>query len=157
MKKLFNLMLIVAIGSAILLSGTGCASYMVYKESRSQVAMRKALITNNQQAIKSLQLGGDASGSGIAVTWMEAISERPWLQLGAGGVDALVAWGAYEGVKAIDGSNGSNSEDSKGNKANNNTSGENTTIVQGDGNTVTVSGSGGSGSGQEGQLPSVQP
>lgn len=159
MKKLINLMIVVVVGAAMLFSSTGCASYMVYKESSKQVAMRKALITNNQEAIKALQLGGDTSASGIAVGWMEAIAERPWLQLGAGGVDALVAWGAYEGVKSIDGgSGGSDTSKSGGRESNNNTSGENTTIIQGDGNTVTVSGSGGpAGSGTVGQLPTVQP
>jgi hypothetical protein len=121
---------------------TGCASYMVYKESHKQVAMRKALITNNQQAIKSLQLGGDASAAGIPVSFSEALVERPWLQTGAAGVDALIGYGVYEGVRAIDAS--SNDSDSKhGNNANNNQSGENTTIVQGNGNTVNVGGSGG--------------
>lgn len=131
------MLLVSVVALAMILGNTGCASYMVYKESSRQVAMRKALITNNQSAIKALQLNGDVSSSGISVSFMEAIGERPWLQVGALGVDGLIAWGAYEGIKAIDESSGGDSEDG-GNDANQNAAGENTVVVQGDGNNVNV-------------------
>lgn len=139
MNKLMSAVMVVLVACAMVMN-TGCASYMVYKESKQQVAMRKALITNNQGAIKSLQLGGEPVVSGISVTFGEAISERPWLQAGAAGVDALVAWGAYEGVRAINGDadDDDDEESNRGGEANNNSAGENVVITQGNGNTVTV-------------------
>lgn len=139
MKRTISVLLMVVMAVAMMFN-TGCASYMVYKESAKQVAVRKALITNNQAAIRSLQLGGEPQANGIGVTVMEAISERPGLQTGAAVVDGLVLWGGYEGVRAINGDSNDSSNNDKldGPRANNNSSGENTTIVQGNGNTVTV-------------------
>lgn len=138
MKKIISLALVIVMALVLAIPNMGCASYMVMKESGKQVAMKKALMSNNQMAMKSLQLGSTADAAGVPVSWLEALSERPWMQAGAAGIDALVGWGAYQGVKAID---SSNSGSGSGTTANQNSSGQNTTIIQGNGNNVTVSGS----------------
>lgn len=78
-----------------------------------------------------------------APSFTQTLKERAVLQTAAAVIDAAVGYGAYQGIKAIDGSSDNSGDDesthnTKTTTANNNSSGENTTIVQGDGNTVTI-------------------
>lgn len=138
-----KLIVLAAMIAAVSLSGTGCASYMVYRGSAEQVAMRKAVATNNERAMRDINAGSDPSLAGIKVTWSEAISERPVLQFGAAIADAGLGYLGYKGIESVSDSNDDEDNNGGAPDANGNASGENTTIIQGDGNTVTVSGSGG--------------
>jgi hypothetical protein len=101
MKKRFVATVSILLVSAMLIM-QGCVSQRVLEGSERRVAMRKAQITNNQPAIKALKLGEDTVGLGIDVTNLEALKERPFLQIGAALADALIAWGTYEGIKALE-------------------------------------------------------
>ena len=118
----------------IAFSSSGCFSSMVYKDSRRKVALRKAIITNNQQAINAIKLGDDGVGIGINVLNMEALREQPFKQLGAAVLDALMVWGGYEGIKSLtsEGDNGDNGSSQESGRD------SNQVTVNGDGNDVHV-------------------
>ena len=117
---------------AIMLVANGCASYMVYKGSVKQVAMRKALASGDEAAIKAVYLGSDGVGIGVDVANMEALSERPWLQIGAAVLDAISLYASYEGIKSLEDDGDTIIEDDTPS----NSSGGDTIIINGDGNTV---------------------
>jgi len=110
---------------------SGCASYAVYKGSEKQVATKKALASGDEAAIRAVQLG-DGVGVGIDVSNIEALTERPWLQLGAAVLDAVSLYAANEGIKALNDDGDTIVEDNTPSNA----SGGDTIIVTGDGNTV---------------------
>lgn len=113
----------------ILTMMSGCLSSMVYNDSKKKIYTRKAILSNNQRAIRAVQLGDGGVGIGIDVSNLEALSEQPWLQLGAAAGDAALIWGTYQGVKSIT-DNSSHNGDT--------TSGRDNVNVNGDGNTVNV-------------------
>lgn len=119
----------------LLVSMSGCLSNAVLNESKGKVALRKAIMTNNQTAIQAIRLGDNGAGVGINVLALEALKEQPLKQLGAAIGDALIIWGGYEGVRwAADeldggGSNGSNQESGRDN---------NNINISGDGNEVHI-------------------
>ena len=129
MNNYFKIVIICTI--AIMFSG--CASYMVYKNSEQKVAARKAFARGDQAAIKAIQLGNNGVGIGIDVSNWETLKEQPLLQLGAAILDAGMIYGGYKGVESLN-------EDSSDHGTTININGDknNTTIVNGDGNTTTV-------------------
>jgi len=50
-------------------------------------------------------MGGDGLGLGIDVSNIEALTERPWVQVLAAIIDLALMYGTYEGVKAVDPAN----------------------------------------------------
>jgi len=86
---------------AIMVFANGCMSYAVYKGSQRKVAERKALASGNEAAVKAIRLGDDGVGVGIDVTNLEALTERPWLQLGAALLDAAIVYGTKEAVDSL--------------------------------------------------------
>lgn len=116
---------------------SGCFSPAVYSQSKQKVALRKAIISNNQAAIQAIKLGDDGVGLGIDVTKLEALKEQPLKQAAAAIGDALLIWGGYEGVRwagdQIDngGSKSSSRSTTAGRDAND-------VIINGDGNTVDI-------------------
>ncbi len=117
----------------------GCVSGYVLKDSKQQIAMRKATIANNERAIKDMEAGKSYKDAGVEVGNWEAIKEQPLIQVGALIADALIIWGGAEGVQWIADQSG----DGDGERSTTqNASGRDTTIVEinGDGNTVNVSG-----------------
>ncbi|MFH0907183.1 MAG: hypothetical protein V1929_00270 [bacterium] len=68
----------------------GCASYLVMKSSEQEV-----------RAIKATQLDGGA-GIGIDISAVQALTEHPFLQLGAAVVDAGLIYGGYRVLDAAD-------------------------------------------------------
>jgi hypothetical protein len=153
MNKLMVWVSIVIITIAMV-SNCGCASYMVYKDSTAKVTMRKALVNNDITSIKHLKDGGEPSGTKIRSSFLEILMERPGLQLGALGVDGLLAYGAYEGIKAIDGGGEEKDGDQKFTMNNSQINGPVTIVgVKGDNNTTTTkinTGDGGEGTGEGG-------
>jgi len=113
---------------------SGCVSHSVLNESKEQVAIRKAILTNNESALHAIKMGSDHKAYGIVVTTWEAIQERPLIQTGAAIADGLIIWGGYEGVQWL------KEESSGGGKTLD--SGRDSTSIQisGDGNTVVVRG-----------------
>lgn len=131
MKRLMSIGLTVLLA----LSMTGCLSSMVYRDSEQKVALRKAVLSNNERAIQAIRLGDNGVGVGINVLALEAIKEQPIKQLGAAIGDALIIWGAYEGVTwAADEINGDNNESTKQDSGRD----SNQITVTGDGNDVHV-------------------
>ncbi len=112
--------------------GTSCVSSYVNKESAKTVAMRKALITNNEPVMKALRNGEDVSNTGISVSVLEAAKERPLLQLFALLADGGIGVAGYKGVKAIDDSSSNNDV-----PANSATNGDNIS-VNGDSNVINI-------------------
>jgi len=132
MKKLVSMMVMIS----VLVTISGCFSPMVYRESVNKVALRKAILANNQPAIQAIRLGDNGVGLGINVLSLEAITEQPLKQLGAALGDAALIWAGYEGVRyAGDQLNGSDSKDAPSNSSDN---GGHTTsvVVNGDNNNV---------------------
>lgn len=86
---------------ALSLQMGGCLSYMAMEHGRKQVALRKAVIKNDQAAIKAVQLGDNGVGVGIDVTNLEALKENPLLQLGAALGDAAMIYAGYKGVESL--------------------------------------------------------
>ena len=131
MKRLIALTVLL---SYVALAG-GCCSYMVMEGSKKRVALRKATIAGDQVAIKAIRLGSDGVGIGIDVTNLEALKERPLLQIGAAILDAGIVYGMYEGLAAID---DDNKDEDDGNGINidvQNSSDVDVNIVNGDNNT----------------------
>ena len=119
---------------------SGCASYLSYEASKKEILTRRAYASGNPEAIKAVR-SGDFVGIGIDVLAWETLTENPWRQLGAAGIDALTLWAAYEGIDYLnnDGDDGGGSSGSSGGSGN--TSGNDTIVVNGDGNIVNTSGS----------------
>jgi len=121
MKKLLKLVSLVLLSSVILLS-SGCASYMVYKNSEEKVALRKAsVMPNKEEAIMAVRLDGGA-GVGIDVSNLEALKEQPILQFLAAVVDAGVILGAKDIIEGL----------------NETPQGVNVTLTDSTGNTITI-------------------
>lgn len=110
MKRIMSLI----VGVILVFSMSGCISGMVYNQSKQKVALRKAIVSNNTQAINAIKLGDDGVGIGINVLTWEALKEQPLKQFGAAIADALIMWGGYEGVRSLNDSNsgGGNNQDS---------------------------------------------
>jgi len=123
MKKLILItgMLVIAV------IANGCCSYAVMNGSKNKAAQRKALIMGDEPAIRATRLGSNGVGVGIDVTNWEALSERPFLQLGAALLDAAIIYGGYEGIKSLD--DGSDSNPGNGTSV---------TLTDSDNNTVNV-------------------
>lgn len=121
-----------------ILFSSGCVSYNSLKKSKEQVAIRKAISANNQNAIQALRSGSSPQEAGIKVGTWEAINERPLLQAGSAIADALIVWGGIEGVQWL--SEGSSSDNDR--EEQNANSGRDAVNVEvnGDGNTVQVRG-----------------
>jgi len=130
MKENMMKLVLAVILVAICFVNSGCVSYAVYQGSKRQVALKKAVVSGNDAAIKAIRLGDDGVGLGIDVMNLEALGERPWLQLGAAVLDLGMLYGGYKGVEALD--SGSSSDQGHGG----NTSGGDTIIIDGDGNTI---------------------
>jgi hypothetical protein len=127
MKRLFK---IVALLMVAMLIGSGCCSYMVMEGSKDQVARRRVLASGNDAAIKAVDMGAGYAAIGIDVGNIEALTERPLLQLGAALLDAAIILGLNEGAKMINEAD----DDDKGGVT---VSGDDNsvTVIQGDDNT----------------------
>ena len=136
----------------------GCLSQNVLEGSRQRVALRKANQIENpvkrDRAIKAIDLGDGGVGVGIDVTNMEALKERWALQLGAALGDAGMIYGGYllldELEKELNDSNTTFADGPNGGGAGGNNSGNDTIIVNGDGNITTTGSSGEIGEGRTG-------
>lgn len=154
MKKLLRMAVVVGMGLAL----SGCASYMTYKGSEKQVAMKKALILADPAKIKALEAGEEPDKIGIDVGPMEVLSQRPYRQAGAGILDAGLAYLAKEGLDSIGGDD--DNSDAKSNSADKNVAGANNIITQGNNNTISINTSTAEGNGQfdgQAQDPSLVP
>lgn len=128
----------VIIASLSILIISGCFSPGVYQESKQKVALRRAILSNNQAAIQAIRLGKDSVGLGIDLTKLEVLKEQPLKQTVAAVADALLIWGGYEGVRWAGerlNNSGSGSNGSGGNRSDN---GGTTVTVDGSGNEVNV-------------------
>jgi len=99
MKK--SLISVALLMVAVVLLNSGCASYMVYKNSKRNVALLRAIASGDEPAIKAIQLGDDGVGVGINVTALDTIKENPLGQAGAAILDAVVIYGIKEGVEYL--------------------------------------------------------
>jgi hypothetical protein len=77
----------------------GCVSYSVYKESKEIVAIKKASVAGNDDAVGFIRSGGKPYMYDINVSSREVISERLPLQIGAFLADLLIVWGGVEGAR----------------------------------------------------------
>lgn len=78
---------------------SGCVSQAVYKGSENKIATRRAVLTNNENAIEVLRRGDGAKDAGIEVPFMDVIKERPVAQAGAALADAGIVWLGYESAQ----------------------------------------------------------
>lgn len=105
---------------AVLVSQVGCASYAMYQHNKASY---------KDAEVPASKVIGDNKGSTAA----------------AAAVDIATLWGAYEGYKAIQGDNNDSNDKvvqpTEQRNANRNTSGQNTTVIQGNNNTVNVTSS----------------
>ena len=79
---------IVAALLVVILFGSGCCSYMV--------------LDGSKKAIRARKLGTNTAGIGIDLTNIEALMDRPLLQLGAAIIDAGILYAGYEGYGSLD-------------------------------------------------------
>ena len=132
-KFLFITLALVALGLAF---STGCVSNHVYKESKAQIATRRAILSNNEAALHAIKLGEDPRAFGIEVSSFEVIRERPVLQAGAAFADGIIIWGGIEGTKwLIDEFRSDSDSNSKNTR---NEGGRDATVIEVDGNNNTV-------------------
>lgn len=78
---------------------SGCVSYQAIQHTKGKIALRRAIETNNEKAIKSFNDGKGYQDAGIPVTAWDAVKEEPLLHAGAGIADIFLVWGGAEGVK----------------------------------------------------------
>lgn len=97
-----------------LIFANGCASTLVYRHSADEI--RQERIARGEQVTEP--------------TFFQTLANKPVLQTGALIVDVIAAAAAYNEY--------AKSDIVPKTQANDNTSGESTTIVQGDGNTVSI-------------------
>ena len=111
---------------------TGCLSYMAMEHGKRQIALKRAFIKNDQNAIRAIQLGDNGVGVGIDVSNLQALMENPLLQLGAALGDAAMIYAGYKGVDSL------NSSESEDKTPSSTITGDrnNVTIVSGSGNTT---------------------
>ncbi len=129
---------------AILAVGSGCFSYTVGKGSKSQIVERRMMASGKYttEEVQTASVFGAVplkDGVGIGVNLLtpnfwEVISERPMLQIGAAVGDAALIYGGYLAGDAIFNGDNNSNESNGGN-----TSGRDTVVVNGDGNTVNTS------------------
>jgi hypothetical protein len=119
----------------------GCVSGYVLKDSKQQVAMRKATMANNERAIKDMKDGKSHKEAGVEVSNWEAIKEQPLIQTGALIADGLIIWGGAEGVQWIADQSGNGDGDRSNSNIEQDSGRDIITVeINGDGNTVDVSG-----------------
>ena len=123
MKRISKVLVMVLVLAGFLMS-SGCASYLVYKDSQKKVAYRHAVAAKNDVAIKAIELGNGGAGIGIDVTALDSLTEQPFMQFMAAILDAGIIYGGYRGVEAASGSSSGK--------------GDTSTTINGDRNTVTV-------------------
>jgi len=129
MKTILKLMTVVALLTVV---SSGCVSYSAIQHTKSKIALRKAIQTNNVKAIKSLNDGSGYQNTGIEVTAWEAIKEEPLLSTGAGIADVAIVLGGAEGIKWM-------SDELKDEEASNNRN-TSVSINNSDNTSVTISG-----------------
>jgi len=112
------------VAAMVLVYCSGCASYMVYKDSQKKVAYRHAVASKNEVAIKAIEMGNGGVGIGIDVTALDALKEQPLMQFFAAILDSGIIYAGYRGVEELN-----NNDDKHPNT---------TVIVSGDGNNTTV-------------------
>lgn len=136
MKKVLMLVLVLAVSFA----SNGCVSYLTMRESKEQVAQRRARIAEDDVAIRSFENGARHSELGYEITNIDAILERPVQQGLALGADALLIWGGYEGIQWLS-NQGSIKSSSSSKKQEQDVGRDNISItVEGDGNQVEITG-----------------
>ena len=124
-----NMKRLVGIVFAVLLAlnVTGCFTSAVYKDSKQKVAMRQAILSNNQVAIKAIKLGDDGIGVGINILAWDVIREQPVKLTGAAVLDILLTYAGYEGVKYLTDDFGN--DDRPNDSSNNQDSGRDSTQI----------------------------
>lgn len=87
----------------VILSQTGCFSYVAYDYNRKNAIVRKARLMNDDAAIKAVQLGNNGVGIGIDVTALESLGsvKALLLQTAAALGDAVVIGAAQEGLNSL--------------------------------------------------------
>lgn len=112
--------LTVLIGTMLSL-GSGCCSYLVYQNSRQEV---------QERAFRAQALEGGGAGIGIDLLSLDALTEHPFLQFFAAAADAATVYGISQAT-APQGHGGHE----KSTTINVQGNGNNTTVIQGQGNT----------------------
>lgn len=128
MKKVLGI--VAMFGLLVMTSLTsGCLSIWSESCSRDELTLKKAVLSNNERAIRAVRLGDNGVGFGIDISNLEALTYHPVRQIGAAIGDAALIYGAYEGVRSF--TDNSSHEEST-------TVGRDNINVNGDGNTVNV-------------------
>jgi hypothetical protein len=122
----------IALMGMLLMGTSGCLSAWSLDSSKHELALQKAIMSNNETAIRAVRLGDDGVGFGIDISNLSALKEHPLRQIGAAIGDAAIIWGAYEGVKSISNSNSNNEGDKNAGRDNNDIT------INGDNNKVNV-------------------
>ena len=117
----------------IIVTCSGCASYLTLEGSRDIVKQRKAYQTKDAKLIEMVRLGDNGVGMAIDVGNLEAIKERPWMQLGAGLLDTATILGLKYGIDSVTERN-----ESPDLTINVNGNENNTSVIVGEGNTTTA-------------------
>jgi len=117
MKKV---MLVALLGMMVL--NSGCASMLVASASKDRVQAR---------AIRAMAMPGGGAAIGIDLLSLDVLTEQPFMQLGAAVADAATLYYGYHGVKAMQDQSSHKDKTSAVVVTGN---GNNTTIVNGDGN-----------------------
>jgi len=104
MKKISKMLVMMG-----LISICGCATSMVYEDSKKELIMKKAIANNDQYAIKAVQLNNGV-GLGIDLNHWQVLSVQPFKQLGAALLDAGMIYGGYKGIEYLVNRTENNSE-----------------------------------------------
>jgi len=117
---------------------------MSYKASENEIYSDRVMASGDANAIKAMRMGAKPKTAiraiqdpgvfaiGIDLMALDVLGEHPWRQLGAAAIDAGTAYAAYWAIDEFV-INSSNSDDRQNGG---NTSGGDTIVIEGDGNTV---------------------
>ena len=85
----------------MLLSMSGCASYMNVVSGKKELMGKRIYASGDEPAIKAYNLGNGNVGIGFDILATDVIKAHPFRTLGAAVLDAGMAYGAYRGVEAL--------------------------------------------------------
>ena len=97
MKNLLSIIFCIS----LIITSSGCASYFSYQASKEELLTKRAIVSNDEIAIKAIKMGNFV-GLGINVTALEVVKQHPIRQFLAAAVDAGVAYGLAEGLQSLE-------------------------------------------------------
>jgi len=103
---------------AAILFNTGCASYLVARDSQREISRNRIVASQDKNALEYLRCGippevairaipiNNGIGLGVDLFSLDVLTNQPSRQIAAAVIDAILAYGAYKGIQSINNSGG---------------------------------------------------